>query len=198
MDKQVLVQQTSLAFDFLQKLYLEVSYLIKEIEGMLSEEEEHFLIGKGSGYAVTARSSNGLEAYNVHLWPLRTFSVFFVPDTYTKAKGGVTDSGFVDGLKTIFIKVFLDSNEITEPYVYIGTMFDMSSKKEKYPKFENLITSIEYNYKKIFTDDTIEYEDANFKFKGKFFRVNLFDINSGEDIRRLIMEPALRIFRNIN
>ena len=198
MDKQVLIQQTSLAFDFLQKLYLEVSYLIKEIEGMLSEEEEHFLIGRGGGYAITARSSNGLDANNVYLWPLRTFSVFFVPESYTKAKGGVTHTGFVDGLKTIFIKVFLDSNEITEPYVYIGTMFDMSSKKEKYPKFENLITSIEYNYKKIFTDDTIEYEDANFKFKGKFFRVNLFDINSGEEIRRLILEPALRIFRNIN
>jgi len=198
MDKQVLVQQTSLAFDFLQKLYLEVSYLIKEIEGMLSEEEEHFLIGKGSGYAVTARSSNGLEAYNVHLWPLRTFSVFFVPEIFTNVKGRATNTGFVEGLKTILLKFYLDGNDITEPYIFVGTMYDMENKKENYPKFEYLISHIEYNHNKIFTDDTVEYEDGYFKFKGQFFRVNLFDINSGEEIRRLIMEPALRIFRNIN
>ena len=41
-DKSGIVQQTNLAFDFIQKLNLEVSYLIKEVEAMLSEEEERF------------------------------------------------------------------------------------------------------------------------------------------------------------
>jgi len=34
-DKSEVIHQTTLAFDFIQKLYLEVSYLIKEIEGIL-------------------------------------------------------------------------------------------------------------------------------------------------------------------
>ena len=37
MDKQELIEQTRNSFDFLQKLYLEVSYLIKEIEGQLNK-----------------------------------------------------------------------------------------------------------------------------------------------------------------
>ena len=45
-DKSGIVQQTNLAFDFIQKLNLEVSYLIKEVEAMRSEEEERFIICK--------------------------------------------------------------------------------------------------------------------------------------------------------
>ena len=53
-NKNDLIEQTYLAFDFIQKLYLEVSYLIKEIEGNLQEEKEKFIIGKpGGGYAIT-------------------------------------------------------------------------------------------------------------------------------------------------
>ena len=56
-DKAHLMEQTNLAFDFIQKLHLEVSYLIKEIEGILYEEEEKFIIGRPSGYEISARSS---------------------------------------------------------------------------------------------------------------------------------------------
>ncbi len=35
--------------------------LRKEVEAMLSEEDERFIIGKPSGYGITARSSTGLE-----------------------------------------------------------------------------------------------------------------------------------------
>ena len=78
-DKTHLMEQTNLAFDFIQKLYLEVSYLIKEIEGILHEEEEKFIIGRPSGYGISARSSTGLESNNVGLWLLREFAVFFIP-----------------------------------------------------------------------------------------------------------------------
>jgi hypothetical protein len=61
MEKKGLIEQTRLAFDFIQKLYLEASYLVKEIEGQLAEEEEQFVFGRSGGYAVTARSSTGLE-----------------------------------------------------------------------------------------------------------------------------------------
>lgn len=198
MNNKELVQQTKLAYDFLQKLYLEVSYMIKEIEGMLAEEKEQFLIGRGGGYAITARSSNGLDASYVHLWPLRTFSVFFVPKGFTNVKAGATYTNFMNGLKTIFVKFFLDGKEVSEPYIYVGTIFDLNYKKEAYVKFENLITHIEYNQNKIFTgDDLIDYEDGYFKFRGQFFRVNLFEINSSDEIVKLVLEPALEIFRNV-
>lgn len=199
MNKKELVKQTDLAFDFLQKLYLEVSYLIKEIEGLLAEEEENFIIGRGSGYAITARSSNGLEANNVHLWPLRTFSVFFVPQEMTKVKSGATVTRFLPGLKTILLKFVLNKSDISEPYIYVGTLYEMVAKKETFIKFENLITHIEYNQKKIFTgDDFVDYEDGYLKFKGKFIKINLYDINSSEEIVNLVLEPALKIFRNID
>lgn len=198
MNKNELVKQTDLAFDFLQKLYLEVSYLIKEVEGLLAEEEENFIIGRGSGYAITARSSNGLEANNVHLWPLRTFSVFFVPQEMTKVTSRATVTKFLPELKTVLLKFVLNESNISEPYIYVGTLYDMDAKKEAYIKFEHLITHIEYNQKKIFTgDDFVDYEDGYFKFKGKFFKINLFEINSSEEIVNYVLEPALKVFRNI-
>jgi len=198
MNRIELVKQTDLAFDFLQKLYLEVSYLIKEIEGLLAEEEENFIIGRGSGYAITARSSNGLEANNVHLWPLRTFSVFFVPQEMTKVTSRATVTKFLPELKTVLLKFVLNESNISEPYIYVGTLYDMDAKKEAYIKFEHLITHIEYNQKKIFTgDDFVDYEDGYFKFKGKFFKINLFEINSSEEIVNYVLEPALKVFRNI-
>ena len=191
-----MVEQTKLAFDFVQKLYLEVSYLIKEIEGLLAEEDERFLIGRGGGYSITARSSNGIEASNVHLWLMRTFSVFFVPEEMTKTISGVTITKFIEGLKTILVKVVMDETNGVEPYILIGTLYEITNKKERYEKFENLITHIEYNQNKIFSqDNTIDYEDAYFKFKGNFFRVNLYDVNSSEEIRQLIIKPVLHIFR---
>jgi hypothetical protein len=77
-NKREIVEQTRLAFEFIEKLYLEASYLVKEIEGMLAEEEEKFIIGRPSGYGVTTRSSTGLEPNFVRLWLLKKFGVFFV------------------------------------------------------------------------------------------------------------------------
>lgn len=52
MEKAEIVTQTKRAFDFIQKLYLEVSYLFKEVEGLLGETDEHFIIGRLGGYGV--------------------------------------------------------------------------------------------------------------------------------------------------
>ena len=36
MEKKKVVEQTKLAFEFIQKLYHEIAYLIKEVEGQLA------------------------------------------------------------------------------------------------------------------------------------------------------------------
>ena len=41
-----IVSQTKAAFDFMEKLYLETSYLVKDIEGILYDEDEKFVIGR--------------------------------------------------------------------------------------------------------------------------------------------------------
>ena len=46
MNKDKLIKQTENAFEFVQKLYFECSYLIKELEGLLAEEKENFIMTK--------------------------------------------------------------------------------------------------------------------------------------------------------
>lgn len=197
MNKNEIIQQTNLAFDFLQKLYFETSYLIKEIEGLLAEEEERFVIGRTGGYGITNRSSSGLEINHVSLWPLRMLSVFFVPEELTKIAGGVTLTKFVKGLKIIYLRVVLDERDIKEPYINIGIIYNITEKgNERLNKFEHLITHIEYRYDKVFTGDkSVDYEDGFIEFKGKFICINLFDVNSSEEIIKLVTTPVLKIFR---
>ena len=84
MNKSETAKQIKNAFEFIQKLFNESSYLIKEIEGQLAENEHRFQILKTSGYAISGRSSNGLEANNVIFWLLRKFGVAFVEETKTE------------------------------------------------------------------------------------------------------------------
>ena len=100
MEKSKIIEQTKLAFDLIQKLYHEVAFLIKEIEGQLSEEDENFVIGKPGGYQVTYKSSTGLEQVNVNKWLPRTMGVFFVPEEMMEL-GGTTNTKFTNETKII-------------------------------------------------------------------------------------------------
>ena len=119
-DESEIIEQGSLAFDFIQKLYLEVSYLIKEIEGILREEEEKFIIGKPGGYSVSARSSTGLESVNVNLWLLRKFAVFFVPEDKTERKGGQIITRIDENLKVLYLRIVLNDRSVNQPTLYSG------------------------------------------------------------------------------
>lgn len=52
-NKKDVATQIKNAFDFIQKLYNESSYLIKEIEGQLSESKYLFQLLKTSGYSIS-------------------------------------------------------------------------------------------------------------------------------------------------
>lgn len=200
MDKDEIIEQTRLAFDFIQKLYFEVSYFIKEVEGLLAEEEESFIIGRPSGYAITARSSTGLEANLVRLWPLRKLSVFFVPEASTQRKGGQTVTK-LEGNKVIFVRFVLDDRNFAEPTVLFGVLHDFVKKNapEASPtKFEQLMAGLEYRGAKAFQDpERFEYEDTRLTFKGKLFSTPLYDICNSEQIVSQIITPTLRLFRGV-
>jgi len=83
-----IVRQCRLAFDFVQKLYMEVSYFIKEVEGLLLEED--FVIGRPSGYQISSRGSSGLEPVHVNMWLLKKLAVFFAPSDKIRLDKGQT------------------------------------------------------------------------------------------------------------
>ena len=193
-----MIRQTKNAFEYIQKLYLESSYLIKEMEGLLKEEEENFIIGRPSGYGITARSSTGLEQDNVLLWLLRKFAVFFVPKELTETIGGQTITELHDDLKIIYIRIIFDNKNIDQPKIYSGILTDLEGKRPGMNKFEKFMGHIEYNEKKIFSDiNNIDYEDVNISMKGSLKEHNLFDINDSEAIMDEIINPLVRGYRAV-
>ena len=198
-NKNELIEQTYLAFDFLQKLYLEASYLIKEIEGILYEEEEKFIIGRPSGYGISSARSTGLESSNVMQWLIRKFCVFFVPEDTTKLERGQTITKIDENLKLLFFRVVLNSKDINEPKIYAGILYNIEKKPQvKWNKFENFMGHLEYHGDKIFKNaKEINFEDGYIKIKGKLKNVNLYEINDSETILEKLIKPSLELYRNV-
>ncbi|MEE4600620.1 MAG: hypothetical protein V2J65_05025 [Desulfobacteraceae bacterium] len=191
--------QTKAAFDFMEKLYLETSYLVKEIEGILSEEEERFVIGRPGGYHISARSSSGLEANNVKLWMPKKFGIFFVPEEKTKLNGGQTFTNISDDLKLIYLRVVLNDSKAAVPVIYSGIIWDMWKKQsDKINKFEYLMQPIQQKDDRIFANgETVSYEDPSLRLKGRFLRNNLFEMTNSQALVDKIVNPTLDLYRNL-
>jgi len=197
-NKSEIVLQNNLAFDFIEKLYLESSYLIKEIAGLLSEEEEKFVIGRPAGYAISSASSRGLEPNNVKLWLLKKFSVFFIPEEKTEYKRGVHTTKINKDLKVLYLRIVLNDKNVKEPTVYSGVLNNIEKKTETswIKKFEHIMSILEYNDYKVFKDiKKINYENIYIKIKGELILNNLFDINDSNEILEKIIKPSLKLFR---
>ena len=197
-NKSEIVEQTNLAFDFIEKLYLESSYLIKEIEGILNEEEEKFVIGKPGGYGISTTSSRGLEINNVRSWLLKKFSVFFVPKEKTVLKGGGTVTKIDKNLKVLYLRIVFYDKTIKEPTVYSGVLYNIEkkSKTEWFSKFEQVMSNIEYNDYKVFKDiKKIDYENIYIKVQGELMKNSLFGISDSETIVNKIIKPSLELYR---
>jgi hypothetical protein len=197
-NKNEIIEQSNLAFNFVEKLYLESSYLIKEIAGILNEEEEKFVIGKPGGYGISTTSSRGLEVNYVRLWLLKKFSVFFVPEEKTALKGGTTFTKMDKDLKVLYLKIVLNYKNIKEPAVYFGVLYNIQKKPEAkmITKFERVMGILEYNDYKVFKDvGKINYENIYIKVQGELMKKNLFDINDSNAIVEKIIKPSLELYR---
>jgi len=197
-NKNEIVEQSNLAFNFVEKLFLESSYLIKEIAGILNEEEEKFVIGKPGGYGISSVSSRGLDVNNVRLWLLKKFSVFFVPEEKTEYKGGAHTTKIDKDLKVLYLRIVLYDKKIKQPKVYSGVLYNIQRKPEakKITKFEQLMPILESNDYKVFKDDgKINYDNVYIKIKGELIRNNLFEINNSETIVKKIIGPSLELYR---
>ena len=197
-NKTEITNQIKNAFDFIQKLYYESSYLIKEIEGQLGQNEHRFQLLRTNGYSVSARSSTGLEPNNVNLWLLRKFAVAFVEESSTELQKGQNVTEINEKLKVLYFRIILDDKTQSEPQLIFGVFYDIKQYKDVIRKFENLLGYFEYGDNKLFTKiPDIDYEDGNFKIKGNFKKVNLLDINSSDELLEKVINPAIEIFERL-
>lgn len=188
--------QTRNALDFVQKLFFEISYLIKEVEGLLQHEEEEFEIGRPSGYGVTSGKSTGLEPVNVESWLGKSFTVFFVPKADTRHHNGQTITEFKDSLKLILLDIQLEGKKDKAPRITAGTLYNIKNKKQDYTKFEHLMFEFVYNREKLFaTAPHVNYEDSYMSLKGELFSLPLFSMKSSDDVMQKIVVPMLKGFR---
>ena len=185
--------QTKRAFDFIQKLYFEVSYLVKEIEGLLQEEPEKFVIGKPAGYGISSRKSTSLESVNIPYWLPGRFAVFFVPQDKIRPSGRGTKTGVDNTLKVLYFRFILDDKE---PLVYAGLLHDIEPRKNELQSFEKVIGHLVWYDEKVFQNPLkTVYEDNSVKFKGEFKKSRLFTINTSEEVRSKLLQPILELFR---
>ena len=191
--------QTKAAFDFIEKLYLETSYLVKEIEGILMNEEEHFVIGRPAGYQISVKMSSGLETNNVKLWFPRKFGVFFVPEEETKLKGGQTFTTIRDDLKVVYLRVVLNSRREEAPTIHAGVLYDIWKRQsDKINKFEYLMGPIQQKDDRIFASGrAVAYEDPSLRLKGKFLKNDLFAMTNSQALVDKIVNPTLNLYRNL-
>lgn len=197
-DTKEVANQIKSAFDFVQKLYNECSFLIKEIEGQLAINDNNFQILRPSGYSVSARSSTGLEPNNVNLWLLRKFAVAFVESAFTELDKGQNFTEINDELKVAYFRIILDDKNLNEPMLYFGVLYDIHKFKDWIKKFENLMGQFEYIDNKLFAKfPDIDYEDGAVKLKGKFQRVHLLDINSSEELTKKVINPTINMYREL-
>ena len=193
-----LVQQTNNAFEFVRKLYLETSYLIKEMEGLLQQEEEAFVIGRPSGYAVTSRTSSGLESINVEQWMPRTLTVFFCPESVTELSRGQTITPFSDALRLLILHIDLFGGDVDQPRVLVGYIHHIVPKRSDYKKFEHMMWEFAYNMRKVFAAlPVISYQDGYCSFEGEFIELPLFSIGSSEAVSTKLIEPMLELYRSV-
>lgn len=191
-----LIKQTENTLNFIEKLYFEVSYLIKEIEGLLQQEDEVFVIGRPSGYGVTTRSSSGLDANNVSQWLTKMFTVFFCPENMTKISGGQTITDFNNELRVIIIRIVLGDKDINQPKINVGCLSEIKPKKDQ-KKFEQVMFEFAYNSDKIFNGPSDKYEDSYCSFKKTFFTEDLYSITNSEEIVSKLIQPVLKLYRQI-
>ena len=197
-DRQFIANQIKNAFDFIQKLYNESAFLIKEIEGHLADTDYRFTILKTSGYAISSRSSNGLEPNNVKFWLLRKFAVAFVEEDKTTTKKGQNFTEINDTLKVLYFRIVLNDTKEPEPQLIFGVFYDIKPLRDWIKKFENLMGYFEYKDDKIFAQlPDLDSEDRDLKIKGKFSKISLLDIGNSEELAQKVIEPVLERYKDV-
>jgi hypothetical protein len=191
-----LISQTKAAFDLIQKLYLETSFLLKEIEGLLSAESEKFIMARTSGYAVLAASSNGLDPNQVKMWLYKKISVFFIPNSMTEIIKGQTVTPFEGKPRLLFCRVVFNDDKVSEPGVFFGVLYNIKKvdpNRESLTKIEQMMSPIESHLE--IRLGKFSHSDSYISLDAEINKVNLYEINSSKDIEEKLIKPWLVLYR---
>ncbi|MCF7912698.1 MAG: hypothetical protein K9M99_09230 [Candidatus Cloacimonetes bacterium] len=200
MENKDMCQQINNAFDFMQKMYNEISFMIKEIQGQLAEKEFYLL--KPKGYGISSRSSTGLDIDQLPLWLLRQFAVAFTKNVQNKENKSRTETELQgnDNLKILYFRIILHRDESSCPQLLFGLIKSIKTKQVKKPftKFEQIMGHLEYDGGSIFSKPAkSKYEDKYIEFQYNFQKVNLLDINSSSDLNDKVIEPSIKMYDKI-
>ncbi len=197
-----LVEHTHIAFEYVERIYEEVATLVREVETLLAETPDRFVIGRPSGYGISTRGSTGIEPRNVTRWLMRQFAVCFIPEDRAKMDKGQTATKLTPELRVLYLRFILDGYDrclfdghpLKEPTVLFGVLHDISSRKRK--KFENVMADLEYSESKLFKAlPAVEMDEAYFKLRGHLQRLALFSLTDAAAVGRLLVEPLLAQYR---
>ena len=184
------------AFEFVQKFYMETSYLIKEVEGQLEKEREKFVLCRAGGYTVTAYTSSGLEPWQVRCWIPATLTAAFVPEQCTKMTRGSTATPFGNSLRVLLLHIEAYWSTMKRPTVISGVLKRVRSKKKYNTKLEKLMYEFSYNSDDVFAKlPEIDYEDSYCSIAGRAITTPLFSITSAQDVKDKLVDPMLKLYR---
>lgn len=184
------------AFDFVQKFYFEISYLMKEVEGQLAKEPEKFVICRKTGYGVTSYTSTQLDARQVQCWIPATLMVAFVPEECTKLFKGTTLTPIKTSLRPLFLHVEAHWTGMERPVIFSGVLESVRPKRKHVSKFEHLMFEFAYNPDELFAKlPEIDYEDRYCSLTGRATTTPLLSINSAEDVKAKLVDPMLKLYR---
>ena len=200
-----MIENAANAFNFIQRLYDETATLVREIEGLLGDEPECFMIGRPSGYGISTRGSTGLEQQNVNRWLTKRFAVFFVPEHIYKLKQGQT----VTTLPTagvMYLRFLLDGyssfsfggKEIDAPSLLFGVLHDASCPNGKKKKFEHLMGDFEYLEAKLLKDlPAVGLDEVSVMVSGTLQIVPLFTLTNSEAVNDRVVQPLVEQWRQV-
>ena len=78
-----------------------------------------------------------------------------------------------------------------------GILNELKTKRSHVNKVENIVGEFTYSGKRIFGNTPIiNFNNSYWIFKGKYKQIKLFSINSSKDIKKKIIEPMLKLYRN--
>ena len=191
-----LATETRNAFEFIEKLYFETSYLIKEVEGLLQEEEERFVIVRPSGYQVSAVHSDGLEPSYVRSWLRKVVAVAFVPEAATSLVKGQTITPLNDELRVLFLVIPFFADGLREPTAFFGSVRSIKSRGGPDSKLERLMWRFPALWQKMFVKPpTLDFEEGTRSMKGKFKKLGLYSLTDSEEVRKKLVAPMLALYR---
>ncbi len=192
-----LANQTRNAFEFIEKLFLESSYLIREVEGQLQKMPESFEILRPAGYVVSAVNAAGLEPKHVGNWLRKTIAVAFVPEGATERRGGQTHTPFSDDLRVLFLTMVFSAGELNEPTAFFGYVDQIENKTKDFQKFERLMFEFPASAIKMLNSRSKISIDDNFcSMSGEVKKLKLYSLKTSEDVRKKLVEPMVKLYRS--